>query len=827
MQEGLHELQDFTEEAADGIDLVSDVMGALPEDEPKATPAPRRPSRFKRAALGASALAAGLLLATLAGLRYREGQSVQVIAPVEARLLSDSGDRTLVGKHALSRPFELEAPGGVVLLASGMELHLAPKSRLRVEADSMHLRYGKAKIQAKHEFFMTTELARIEGRGHIEISSEGGMKAKTIKGAGAIAAAVAVYLGWAKVSTSEAEMRGDAPIRMTVDPKGQIASAKLDPAVASSKGAREGLGASGAALKAEAPKATGGLDAPAGAYWSEDDQAMRFSIDGEVFDALTGRPVKDFEVRATVQKALDYGSGNVISEHYKDRADGKFRLSPLGLGAWRVTVRAHGYAPLTQTLLIKSLNDNPYLVAPLSSGARLSGQVIDPKRNPVEGAQISLDGCARKKDDLCKSTVSDSEGRFLLEGLPQGETFAIRAHHKKYGFAEQRGLRVQEGQSEHVVIQLSGVLKIFGQVLRGEPGEPLAGVTVLAGEDSRIITDEEGRYSVLVPMESRPRAVVLVKSPSGHEVEFASYPERRSSHAIEWVSAETHIAQVEKNFRLAMEKTRLFGQVTDSAGKPMAGVKLKLSNTTGWAKSRGHETFPDRTTTDQDGRYAIDNIPSEAGYRVSHRMSDGNWSMLGYVNIKKERNVEANFQLGEGSIRGRFVHREDRRPFRASSRSCARLGAERIGGGYFAHPRCYEDGRFEFPGLPPGRYLIKNRIEWMSAPIKIESKEVTLEASQVLDGVEIEVEGEESQEWKFRVTNIDGRFLGGAYIRYSQKGTVFTSSLRFGSDGVAKMRLNSMYTEVHIDASGYRSETFNLAGRDPQDVIYARLRKAE
>ena len=350
---------------------------------------------------------------------------------------------------------------------------------------------------------------------------------------------------------------------------------------------------------------------------------------------------------------------------------------------------------------------------------------------------------------------------------------------------------------------------------------------MLAGEDSEVMTDAEGRYQVLVPLQNRPRAVVKVKSAKGYEVEFASYPERRSSHAIEWVQADTHVAQVEKNFSLAMDSARLYGRITDEKGQPISGVQIKVANTTGWHKSRGHETFPDRTTTDAQGRYEIDNIPVKAGYRVSHLMEGERWSILGYVNIAEEREVEANFTLGEASIRGRFVHRDDGRNFRPSRRSCARMGAERIGSNYFVHPRCYDDGRFEFPALAPGRYKLHNRIAWMDSPLTIVPKEVEVQAGQVLEDVKVQVEGEESDTWKVRVTDMDGRFLSDLYVRHNQGGTKFTSSLGPGSDGVARFSLSRLFTQVHIDASGHESEQLNLAGRDPEEVIVVRMRKLQ
>ena len=436
MHEGLAQAQEDTFAAAAPIDLVGDVMGQLDEAKPRRVPL---------------AMAAGLLIVAISAgaLVLLRGQDrVQLIAPEGATLISSVGSqesRELIGRHELSRPFTLEANGGVMLLAKGLEINLAPRSRLTVDAEGLRLSRGRATLQAASEFFMTTTLAQIQGRGRIEVLSEGVMKPKKTMGAAAIAAAVAVYVGWAKVSTSEAEMRGEAPIRMTVDRDGQIASGPIvEPASQGVSASKMGTGRSATALSAK-PGQPKEEAQPAGAFWSEDAKAMRFKIEGEVFDALSGKPVTDFEVRAAVDKAMDYASHSVVSDRFSS-PEGKFAIAPLGLGRWRITVRAKGYAPLTQTIALNDVSANPYVVAPLSSGTKLSGQVVDFRRRPVEGAHVTLEGCKKEKDDLCQATKTGSDGRFLLEGLPAGETFAVNAHHKRHGYAVQRNLRPSRGR---------------------------------------------------------------------------------------------------------------------------------------------------------------------------------------------------------------------------------------------------------------------------------------------------------------------------------------------------------------------------------------------
>ncbi len=589
-----------------------------------------------------------------------------------------------------------------------------------------------------------------------------------------------------------------------------------------------------AAEPSSAPDGSASSDAGAagrsGAFYLSEEGRLYFVLEGEVLDATSGQPIEDFTVEATLVRSLAYGGPKTVQIERTDEPQGRFQIEGMGLGEWRVTGRAEGYAPSTQTVTLDAVDANPFLVIPLSGGTEVSGQVVDPQGRPVEGARVGLEPCfATKPPRSCRLVVTATDGRFLLVGAPAEEAFAVRAEHPRYGEAVRRDLRRAEGETEHVLLELSGILKVYGRVMRGVKLEPVADAQVRVRDpELETKTKADGTYQLFMPATAHPDVRVVRFNRGGSLVEFTTHPKGRSAEPIRWVEAETHVAELEKNFELESENTRLYGTVTDESGTPLSDVRLSVANSRGWKKGgREHETFPVETRTDAVGRYQIEHIQSHAGYEVRARVSEGNWVELGYVNVREESEVEANFQLGSGAIRGTFVHAETGKPFRMAARDCDGLGAERLGpGAFFIGPKCHDDGRFEFEKVPPGKYRLQDRAPWMNPPQEVSAVEVEVGASQIVDGVQLRVRGEEADTWKLRVTDERSRVLSGPVLRYQKDRTLYTSSLQVGPDGIASFSLSRAHPLAYIDHTGHESQPLDLAGRDPSLVIEVQLRRA-
>lgn len=806
-------------------------LGALAEDTraeaETIVPAVNEPTRKRWAAVGA-----GLAVAVVAAAAILSAPRVTIDAPDGATLWTADGPVAISGRVERDLPIEIETKDAQrVAVAEGFEI--LENSRVRIDdTDEAALLNGTLAIERAPQTTVSVAPASLLARGKLTVAHGQehvmNMTNQYKIAAGGAVVAVALTAGWARLETFQDQAEAKAPAALTVGADGKIAKHDIDVDVPSNRAAGQNAATKAMALAADEAADETESERPSGAFWDSEKQAMFFALEGEVLDEVSGEAVPAFDIAAVAVESKGFAAGNRLSDRFAGKKDGRFRLEGFGLGEWRVTARAEGYAPVSQTVKLGDLSDDPYLVMPMSRGGALSGRVVDWRGQPVDGAKVGLLECFERTSEACRTVTTNSDGAFSIQGVPAKDKFAVKAEHERYGFAVRPNLSRRDGESEHVVIELSGVLRVFGRVTTGPDRTPVPNATVIESRsEQRIVTDGEGRYELFMPLESRPRVYVESKSRDGFVTKFASYPERRSVEAIRWVQAQTHVAELEKNFALAMETSRLFGRVTDAEGHPIAGVELALHNTTGWHGKRNHETFPERTVTNADGRYAIDGVPAKAGYTVSYKTKDGR-KKLGYVNIREEKEVEANFTLGGGAIRGRMVHKDSGQPFRAAVQQCQRLAAKRLGqGGTFADPRCYDDGRFEFSDLAPGKYVLEDRVSWMDNAVQTYEREVVVAPGEVVEGVTVEVEGEEARTWQFRALTADGRFVPDPFLRYSQGGTQFTANLMVGTDGVAKFSLSDQYETVHLEATGYEAVKVDLSSRSPDAVIEVTMKRHE
>lgn len=834
----LTRLQERTAESALAIDLSARLLTRL--DDTVAVPAlwPRRM---------AFAAAFAVLLFTLWQWRGSSGSPAvaSIDAPTGARLQHAGRHSEIRGTEiaqALGFSLSTDASQAAIVRLPRTRLRLAASTRVELaKADRLELITGSIGLETETKFNITAAGApasriQVMGRAAIEHQTKGTpmqiLKRHKVVTSSALVA-VALYAGWTTIrSEAGTTTRLNAPTGVYLDAEGKPHAFDL-------KGTQspEELLALGLARAADGTSDPAQDDpgfASSGAFWSDKDQVVQFRIRGEAFDADIGVPLDGFELRAKRIESKDYGQRSSITRSFVDLQEGQFTLNGLGLGTWQITATREGYAPVIQTLEIADLRATPYLVIPLSStGAQLSGRVIDWQGKPVAGASIGLAQCGNGEDKEpgCQLAKSDPSGNFVLDKLPEEEVYSLYAKHERYGFATTKNLRSsveEDGAGQHITIRLSGVVRIYGRVMRGANDEALAGARV-AGGGKEAVSGEDGNYEFLAPLEETPEAHIVSYPGSAKGLAIHSYPDSRSIRELTWVNAPTHAAQVRIDFHLEMSDASLVGRISDARGAPQADLEVQLMNTTGWKGNRGHETFPTLAVTDAGGNYRVDHIPAEAGYMLRYRPKGGEeWNDLGYVNITEETEVRADFQVGSAAIRGRFVKAESGEPMRVGEMSCSRIGAERADApGVFLLAHCYPDGRFEITDLLPGTYALHSKVEWMDSTVKFKSKKVKLRPGQLLTDVAIEVEGEGAQMWRFRILSTENEFLPGAYIRYRVGNSNTTANLRVGDDGTASQQITESIKEIYLEVPGYGSEQVDLSRRDPKEVIEVHLNKIE
>jgi hypothetical protein len=134
------------------------------------------------------------------------------------------------------------------------------------------------------------------------------------------------------------------------------------------------------------------------------------SLSGHVADWRTGSAISVFRLQR------DRGAARTVRH-----ANGRFTLQ-LAPGTHRLTVVAHGYAPLTRSLSIpheSSRSRLDPLELQLKRAGTLDGRVVDARGEPAANATVS---CATA------STTTKRDGSFRLDGIPTGKdrTLVVR-----------------------------------------------------------------------------------------------------------------------------------------------------------------------------------------------------------------------------------------------------------------------------------------------------------------------------------------------------------------------------------------------------------------
>ncbi|MDQ5858899.1 MAG: carboxypeptidase regulatory-like domain-containing protein [Acidobacteriota bacterium] len=281
-------------------------------------------------------------------------------------------------------------------------------------------------------------------------------------------------------------------------------------------------------------------------------------VSGRVTDEA-GKPVAGAKVRA--YGGLPFEEEDVTL--YADAttgADGSFTIANAP-GRGRVTARAKGYSPATQTSFQERVTAAKLT---LRSGATVQGTVLDPGGKPVEGAIVVSGTLAAK---------TDASGAYRISGVPTGSQ-AVEASWKDFA-ARKDSLRVKKGETAEVPLRLGRSASVTGTVVDEKTRRPIAGVRVSTASGGfafrgvepgrRARTDAKGKFR-LVGLRSRAYAIRAAKT---------DYLPVTMPGVVAGVSAPGTVA-------IALQRSAsIAGKVTDEAGAPVAGARVRIASDSG------------------------------------------------------------------------------------------------------------------------------------------------------------------------------------------------------------------------------------------------------
>ncbi len=224
-------------------------------------------------------------------------------------------------------------------------------------------------------------------------------------------------------------------------------------------------------------------------------------VEGQVLDAVTGKPIPRFEVAHTsgLSDSYDFQFLGYIAFYNED---GQFRIDDVEAGEATIHVRATGYGPGSQQIAdVQAGEANAGIQFQLQAGASIAGIVLDANGAPIQGARIHLGDStgfwlmSESLEDA--AATSDAEGRFTIDSLGS-ELAAISATHADYANATVE-VALEPGKAVQVEIVMAASGTVEGVV--SADGIPVADQTVFVQTDNMAdlqmaTTDAKGFYSI-------------------------------------------------------------------------------------------------------------------------------------------------------------------------------------------------------------------------------------------------------------------------------------------------------------------------------------------
>lgn len=209
------------------------------------------------------------------------------------------------------------------------------------------------------------------------------------------------------------------------------------------------------------------------------------TVSGTVVDSR-GAPVGGVTVTPspsnTPQALTDARWDGVVAD-----ASGRWRFDSLEAGLYRFVASSPQRATgSSAAVTVDGERETSGVTITLPEPARLTGQVLDSRGDPVPHALVRVavdEGLSRA---LARQATCDARGEFVMEGLPQRRVAVIALHEKASSTTQYVDLSQDAARQERVVLVLDATEVIRGRV-EFSNGQP-AGEAVVQAERSSLQT---------------------------------------------------------------------------------------------------------------------------------------------------------------------------------------------------------------------------------------------------------------------------------------------------------------------------------------------------
>lgn len=452
----------------------------------------------------------------------------------------------------------------------------------------------------------------------------------------------------------------------------------------------------------------GSLDPPAPEEAAPLRRASAFSIEVKRAD---GSPAEGASVDLM---------GSALGSSLRFRSDERGHVETPKLPAGFYELHAHHGSLVSRPLLgVQLKDDEPKDVELiLRSGQRLEGEVVRHRDGaPIEGARLIASPDALSL--IRREAVTDARGRFVIEGLHEGES---TLHVEAAGYTREGPLRVDPSRGElNIRLGLATSIEIL---IRDERGRPVEEAEVLllvegaaslspiaAGERLSVIpgpvppiparpsvdsagseASEAAGLSILASGETDARGLLLLEGlPQGRVTLRAEADGSTASLSdpIELIPGR----RAEASLTLK-EGGSLALRVRDEHGDPARRARIRAE--------REGDPFPLEILSDENGEIELHAL--DGRYRVRAIAGDRESPELTIrVRAGERREAELRFESRGDALSGRII---DARGFGVSS-ALITLSAEGEGRSFEIKESAARDGTFRFEDLPPPPYSLR------------------------------------------------------------------------------------------------------------------------
>lgn len=283
-------------------------------------------------------------------------------------------------------------------------------------------------------------------------------------------------------------------------------------------------------------------------------------------------------------------------------SEGRFVLA--GLAKERtidLEMRIEGRPPqLFRRVVVSESNDGKDWPVPL--GARLEVEVVDPRREPVFAAEVTLP--TEDEENPRHWQFSDEDGKVIYPTLAAG-TYVVQVKAKGFGIFHSENIELFAGQRRKVVVPLGEGITLEGRVFQPN-GEPARGYRVAVappGKSDREVearVDAEGYYRI----EGLPRGQQEIQI-TGNRF-FAIYKQKMELDA----PFESLDVTLPKS-----SSRNLVVLVVDENGRAMSGVEVMVTRPDGVGA---------RQETDHEGMVILSGMPEDK-YDILAAAPDRTW----------------------------------------------------------------------------------------------------------------------------------------------------------------------------------------------------------